>query len=273
MGDVRPGAQVGGCAVLQDVVAMAGVLLHHLEFVRRELAGLEQDAVGNRHLADVVQRCGLGQLVDEGVGQFGWSVGLGSDPAGQCAHVFLGALDVVAGVRIAELGQADHHKQRRVAQPLDLAFAGRQLAAEVGVVAQQLVLGELELQMGAHPGHDGRRVEGLVDEIGTAGLETGTLVRGPGQGRQEDDRHPTRGRVGLELAADLVAVHLGHHHVQHDQIGWLAAADLQRLGSADRELDPELRLEHLGQQGQIGRRVVDDQHGGLRGGEGGEGLG
>ena len=37
---------------------ISGVLLHDLEFFAGEPAGLEQDAVGDAHFADVVQRAG-----------------------------------------------------------------------------------------------------------------------------------------------------------------------------------------------------------------------
>ena len=138
---------------------------------------------------------------------------------------------MVTSVGVAELGQAHHDEEGGVAQPFHLAAARLQLATELGVVMQQAVFGKLELQVGAHARQHRGGVDGLVDEVGAARFEAAAFVLGVRQRGQKDDGHAASGRVGLELAADLVAVHLRHHHVEHDEVGRLAAADLQRLGT------------------------------------------
>ena len=48
-------AGAAGHGLVEDVGAHHRVLLHDGEFIRRQRPGLQQDAVGNAHLADVVQ--------------------------------------------------------------------------------------------------------------------------------------------------------------------------------------------------------------------------
>ena len=40
------------------------------------------------------------------------------------------------------------------------------------------------------------------------------------------------GRIALEPAADLKAIHVGHHHVEQHDVAFGALADRQRLGTA-----------------------------------------
>jgi hypothetical protein len=70
-----------------------------------------------------------------------------------------------------------------------------------------------------------------------------------------------RPRIGLQPLADLEAVHLGHHHVEKDNVDGAAVANLKRppavVGGRNLEiLGSESRLE----QAHVGRDIVDDQH-------------
>ena len=49
----------------QGIAADQGVGFHHLELVERELSGFEEHPVGDADLANIVQRAGLEQALDE----------------------------------------------------------------------------------------------------------------------------------------------------------------------------------------------------------------
>ena len=69
-----------------------------------------------------------------------------------------------------------------------------------------------------------------------------------------------RGNV-LESPADLIAIHSWHHHVKQDEIRLLrAVGDGQRLLAIGGNLGPEKILQHPGDDGNVGWRVVDNQN-------------
>ena len=79
---------------------LLGVRLDDRALLSRQRARLEQDRVGNRDLADVVQRRGVAELLAE--------VLIHADLFGQQRREATDALDVSAGVLVAEL---DRHRQ------------------------------------------------------------------------------------------------------------------------------------------------------------------
>jgi hypothetical protein len=70
-----------------------------------------------------------------------------------------------------------------------------------------------------------------------------------------------RGRaVSLELAVDLEPVHLGHHHVEQDEVGQLRRANGECRGAAAGGQDIEIFTGKLGaQQLDVDVNVVDDE--------------
>ena len=100
-----------------------------VHFLVGQLAGLEQDVVGDADLADVVQRGGLGQQLDDLVGQEAGKTVVGLQTPGQDAHVFLGAADVVAGLRVARFGQFGQGVDGDVLDQQDVAHAPRHSAS------------------------------------------------------------------------------------------------------------------------------------------------
>ncbi len=82
-----------------------GVGLHDLKLLAVELAGLQQDAVGDAYLADVVQRARhvheLHVIAVDVIAE----LGIVRQMLGDRAAVFPNPLQVRAGVRIAGLGQ------------------------------------------------------------------------------------------------------------------------------------------------------------------------
>ena len=107
--------------------------------------------------------------------------------------------------------------------------------------------------------HDGRR-DGLGQVVCGPQVQPLGLVLLLAHGRDEDDRDVLGGIVLLELTADFIAVHLGHHDVQEDQVrGARGACRLERLRSVDGGHDLVVRLEQIGQHVDVEPLVVDDQ--------------
>ena len=70
-----------------------------------------------------------------------------------------------------------------------------------------------------------------------------------------------RRRAGFQPPADFEAVHVGHHHVEEDEIAFGALADGQRLLPAHRGNDVEILCRQpCFKQPHVGRNVVNDQN-------------
>ena len=73
-----------------------------------------------------------------------------------------------------------------------------------------------------------------------------------------------RRRIGFQQPTDLVAVHARHHHVEQDQRRPVRRPrDRQRLLAVDGHADAIVVAQHVAEQAQVRRRVVDDQDGEL----------
>ena len=132
-------------AARQDLGTDRGVGLHHLELGRGERAGLQQDGVGDGHLADVVQTPGQAQAVGELVAfaQFG------GDLARHVAHPHR----VLARVGVAELSDDGQTLERLELVLLEVVRAApheffqfaRAQAEDLGLLACGLgVVGDLQ---------------------------------------------------------------------------------------------------------------------------------
>ncbi len=129
-----------GLGIGNGIAAEHGVGLHGLEFFRGQLARLEQDAVRNADLADIVQRRGLEQQVDRAFVQLRAESRVMTQRAGQCPHIVLGAADVVAGLVVAGFGERGQRDDGRVLDLGDLARAPLHLGLQIGrTVAQEIV--------------------------------------------------------------------------------------------------------------------------------------
>ena len=98
----------------------------------------------------------------------------------------------------------------------------------------QLVGHHLQPRQRTHPRdqHDvGHR---FGQEIVGAGLKAAHAVGRAVQRRHHDHRNEMRRRIGLQPAANLKTVDVGHHHVEQDDVAFGAGADLQRLGAVGR---------------------------------------
>ena len=100
-----------------------------------------------------------------------------------------------------------------------------------------------------------------MDVVDRADVEALLLLHLLGLGGKEDDGNVARGGNVLQSPADLIAVHAGHHHVEQDEIGLFGAVgDGQRLLAVGGNFRPVRVLQHPRDHGDVGWRVVDDQH-------------
>ena len=99
-----------------------------------------------------------------------------------------------------------------------------------------------------------------MDVVDPADVETLLLVHLIGLGREEDDGNIARGWNVLEFAADLIAVHAWHHHVEQDEIGFLPrGGDCKRFLAVGGDFRPEQVLQHTRNNGNVGWCVIDNQ--------------
>ncbi|MCY1427443.1 hypothetical protein D9M71_432890 [compost metagenome] len=129
----------------------------------------------------------------------------------------------------------------------------------LAAVTQEVGIG-LEREMGAHPRQGDRRDDRLDDVIHRAQVEALLRIRDLCQTGQEDHRDVLRAWIGLELAADFVAVHPGHHHIEQDQIGRrLALCFQQRFVAAGCSFHLVMPAQQIAHQPQVARLVIDHQ--------------
>ncbi len=257
-GDVTGHAEEFGIGVALDgggegVGADGGVGLHDFKFAVGELAGLEEDGVGDADLADVVEGAGVVEGADEVDVDFVGVVAEGGELFGEDFTIGLDAFEVGAGFGIArfgELGQGDDG---------DIAGLG---FAEVGGGAAEFQLcrhaaGEdaqgVELSWGGLAGLGIDNAEGaqglaVAGDQGRAGVEAD--VRGAG-----DEGIVVEARVlgGVGNDEYLGEVLLG------DDVG--AKGDIARGvidGEADTGFEPLAVAVHEGDQGDGG---VEDEGG------------
>ena len=184
--------------VIEDERADRGVVFaedgHHVFRIgglgeRGEAAQVEED---DGDLAPVALQRIVGAAGDDQLGE------LGREEALQPAHV---------------LELADAVGDALLERPVELG--------ELAALAQQLVVERLDAQQRAHAREQLGLAHRLAEEIVGAGVEAlGALLGRVERGDEDDRQHRVR-RVGADLAADVVAAHAGHHHVEQDEVGLL----------------------------------------------------
>ena len=135
---------------------------------------------------------------------------------------------------------------------------------EVAVAEQSVVeLGDLvAAQQRPNTSHDLLEAERLGDVVVAADREAGDLVLDRVAGRQEQHRHVPP--LGAQPAGDLEAVDVGHHHVEHEEVGLPVARERERLLAAGGRAYVEAHELQTGGE-QVGDvvLVVDHEHPGL----------
>jgi hypothetical protein len=179
----------------------------------------------------------------------------------RAAHQFVRRIAEVAvagRVRVLDAAAALDDQEALVHAVDDHAQAVRLFLLGVAAAGQA--------QLGAHAGADFFHAQRLGNVIGGADVETGHDVLGLAARAHEDHRNARRGRVGFHAAAGFQSVHAGQDDVEQHQVGLDALGDLERAltRSGDEGL-VTLAQHHRAQQGEIVRRVVDDENGRLVG--------
>ena len=249
----------------QDGVApQGGVRLHDGHFVRFETPRLEQNMVGDTHLADIVQRRRLEQQFDILVRQKIAETRQAAHFLGQRLQVVRGAADMVARLAVARLGQRRHGVYRDVLQRRHFLHPALHFRFQVMILVAQKILHLLHRQLRLDTGqHDGRRNR-LGDVVDGAQGQAQLLVGHFAHGGHKNHGYGGRGGIGLQRAAHVVATHARHHDVEQDQIGLVAAGgDFQGALAIDGDLGPVIVFQHCAQQVDIVWRVVDYQDGWL----------
>lgn len=227
------------------------VALHHRELFRRQSAGLEQDGIGDAELAHVVHRCGHQQGLGEGVSQ--------AQAAGDQGRIVQHALDVGAGLGIAELG--------RTRQPGDgLALAvedvGGRPAHLGGEGLGAVLVGEVGLAQLEHVAHARfklARIDRLGEEVARAAVECRVAHVALVAGGDHQDGQVVAVAAGADAADEFQPVHLGHHVVDDDEVGRIGEAPLERGGGALEVVGTRIlhAVDELADQEQVELRVVD----------------
>ncbi|MNF52819.1 hypothetical protein D3C84_341790 [compost metagenome] len=232
-GNLRRHAEDKPVGAFQDFVTDTRMGAHDGPLLFGEGAGLLEDVIGDPNLAHVMH--GGRQLQQLRL------LRTPARRAGQRASVGSHAPDMYPGVGVVVVTRlAQHH--------------------DGGTVAALELIETHQGEVVAHPGAHRARADRLVDVIHPARLEALTLAVCVVARRDKEHRDPGIRRIGLEPAAHLIAVHVGHAHVKQDQ-GWLVATHggqpfLPPLGKEE----VVLFLEDLPQQPKVTRLVVDDQH-------------
>ena len=90
----------------------------------------------------------------------------------------------------------------------------------------QLVRHHLQPRQRAHARDQHDVGDGLGQEIVGAGFQSAIAVGRAVERGDHHDGNVVRGRIGLEAAADFEAVHVGHHHVEQDDVAFGAAGQI-----------------------------------------------
>ena len=101
----------------------------------------------------------------------------------------------------------------------------------------------------------------LGQEIVGAGFQAAHAVGRAVERGHHHHGNEMRRRIGFQPAANLKAVHVGHHDVEQDDVAFGARADLQRLGAvAGGQHVKIFRRQARFQQLYVGGNIVDDQN-------------
>ncbi len=111
------------------------------------------------------------------------------------------------------------------------------------------------------PGQQLRRVERLDEVVVGARAQAADLLLDLPLGGEHDDRNVAGGALlGPDLGRDLVAVELGQHDVEQDQVGRLGSPQAESLRAIGRDDDVvAFLLERVLQEPLYVRVVVDDE--------------
>jgi hypothetical protein len=230
--DLEPGALQEGDAT-EHLLAEHGVRLHQRPLLRAQRSGLLEDVVRDPDLADVVE--------EEAVFGAGVFHELAPERAGELDGVVLDALRVngcPAVLGLERRRERGHRlsvalREQQALAALDLEEVPEIARVELELLGHALGARSAErdgVQPACQPLHDRQeleRAERLADErvrSRCSGGLGGAAVRAG----QEDDRDAARGRIGLQVVAEVEAASARHAHVENDDIGAMPPDGLRR---------------------------------------------
>ena len=207
--------------------AQLGMGSHHRPFLVGEFAGLQEDGVGDAHLAHIVQRRRLVDELDRLVVEFGAKARVIAQLHRQRANIALGPQDVRAGLVVTGLGQRGERQDRDVLGPLQqrgaLAQAGDHL---VGVLRHDAeVVVAADWHSAVEPPAGGRRqhpVLVLEEPLQVAGVRDGRIEQVAQHDQRDEqefdqDRAPRlvdrQALLGMGQPVEVLV----HHQEQHRQ--------------------------------------------------------
>ena len=202
--------------------------LHGLDLVGGELAGLEQDAVGNADFADVVQGARVKDRLDERLVDLVAEGSIRAELDGESLAVTLDPDDVIAGVVVADLAELGHREDGGHLRIRDLADLPEDPVVEGAVDLLDLALQAPDLEVRLDACLHLVELERLGHVVDAPDREALHLVDGFGVGADEEDWDVGQSRVGLERGAHLVSAHLRHVDVEQDDLGRRAARGRER---------------------------------------------
>ena len=139
------------------VAAEGGVSLHDLELLGTQFPGLQQDAIGNTHLADIVKRRGFPKEIYRVVREISLEPGMVPDPFAEDTHVELGPPDVIPRFIVSGLGEGAHGHHRHILDGPDFPRPADDLILEEIPPAPDEIAGLLCMKVRPDPRqHDGR---------------------------------------------------------------------------------------------------------------------
>ena len=149
-------------------------------------------------------------------------------------------------------------------------FLGQgQLAGALVHQFLKVVAVAFEFQLVGHTAAHQRGLKGFFDVVLRAQGKTLGLIDFLVLGRDEHDRNVAGALRLLESAADVIAVHAGHDHVQQDEVRrGVACGQAQGVLAVFGEHDGIVPAQAFAQNAQVFRRIVHDQHAAGNGGGG-----
>ena len=103
-------------------------------------------------------------------------------------------------------------------------------------------------------------IDRLGEKVVGARFQAAVLVRLFAE-RGDEDHRQEFARFRLDLLADLVPVHLRHHHVEQDQVDRPQRQHLQRLGARARFQHFAETADGSADESSVHGLVIDDEHG------------
>jgi hypothetical protein len=115
------------------------------------------------------------------------------------------------------------------------------------------------LHVQSHPRLDHGGVEGLGDVVRRAFAQSSLFGFGRVEASDEDHADRRGPRVLLEPAQHLVAVEVGHDHVEQDDVGVMLLGQVEAFFAVLAQKDGVFPLQQISEHLPVGRRVIDDQ--------------